>query len=189
MLVRAILIYLEGDLMVYIAFLRAINTGNRRIKMADLRSLYEDLGYADVATYIATGNVIFNSPSPPLPKDLESAFSERFGFDSEVFLRGAADIRSVVEAVPWKHDDAVVEVSFLERDPDDVLARELEMTAVEPEQIAVIGREIFFLRGLGRGVATMHKESTSMKILAMKMTRRGLSTVRQIYSRHVLPRV
>lgn len=175
--------------MVYVALLRAINTGNRRIKMADLRSLYEDLGYVDVATYIASGNVIFDSPSPPLAADLESAFSQRFGFDSEVFLRSAADVSSIIDAVPWMSDGAVVEVSFLEREPCDAQVRELEMTSVEPEKLAVIGREVFFLRGLGRGAPTIHKESTSMKVLGMAMTRRGLSTVDQIYFKHVIPRI
>ena len=175
--------------MLYVAFLRAINTGNRRIKMADLRSVYEGMGYADVATYIATGNVIFDAPSPPPVVELETSFLERFGFASEVFLRTAGDIVSVVEAVPWNGDDDVVEVSFLEREPQGAQARALEATATEPEELVVLHREIFFLRGLGRGVTTIHKESTSMRILDMKMTRRGVSTIRQIDARYVQPRI
>jgi uncharacterized protein (DUF1697 family) len=157
--------------------------------MADLRSVYEDLGYSDVATYIATGNVIFDAPSPPPISELESSFDDRFGFTSKVFLRSADDVRSIVHAVPWKSDDAVVEVSFLEREPEVMQARALEATAVEPEQLAVVEREVFFLRGLGRGVPTIHKESTSMKMLGMEMTRRGMVTVQQIHTRYVLPRV
>jgi len=173
----------------YVALLRAINTGNRRIKMVDLRAIYESMGYADVATYIATGNVIFDAPSPPLVAELEDRFLERFGFASEVFLRTAFDIRSIVEAVPWTGDDDVVEVSFLEREPQSAQARALEATATEPEVLVVAGREVFFLRGLGRGVATIHKESTSMRILDMKMTRRGVSTIKQIDARYVQPRM
>jgi uncharacterized protein (DUF1697 family) len=175
--------------MLYVAFLRAINTGNRRIKMVDLRSVYEGLGYADVATYIATGNVIFEASSPPLPEDLESSFFDRFGFESEVFLRSADEVRSIVDVVPWKNDDAVVDVSLLEHEPESLQARALEATAVEPEKLAVVGREIFFLRGLGRGAPTVHKESRSMKILDVEMTRRGMATVQQISTRYLLPRV
>ena len=179
----------RGSVVLYVAFLRAINTGNRRIKMVDLRATYEDMGYSDVASYIATGNVIFDAPSPPLPADLEAPFFERFGFPSEVFLRSADDVSSIVEAVPWKSDDAVVDVSLLDREPAVAEARALEATAVDPEELAVIGREVFFLRGLGRGVPTIHKESTSVNILGMKMTRRGMATIRQIHTRYVLPRV
>ncbi len=171
----------------YVAFLRAINTGNRRIKMVDLRALYEDMGYSDAATYIATGNVIFDAPSPPPLANLELSFAERFGFSSEVFLRSSDEICSIVEAVPWRGDDIVVEVSFLEREPEIAQASALEATAVAPEELVVAGREVFFLRGRGRGVPTIHKESTSMNLLDMKMTRRGMATVNQIFARYLLP--
>ena len=171
----------------YVAFLRAINTGSRRIKMAGLRALYEDLGYSDVATYIATGNVIFDAPSPPPLADLELSFAERFGFASEVYLRSGEEIRSIVDAVPWRGGDVVVEVSFLEREPEVAHARSLEATAVAPEKLMVAGREVFFLRGHGRGVPTTHKESTSMDLLNMKMTRRGMATVDKICAKYLLP--
>lgn len=173
--------------MQYVAFLRAINTGNRRLKMADLRSVYDELGYTGVATHIATGNVIFDSPSPPPAPELEAAFHERFGFAAEVFLRAAEDVHSIIAAVPWNGDDDVVEVSFLERDPDPSHVRDLVATAVGPEELMVAGREVFFLRGLGRAVPTIHKESTSMRILGMKMTRRGMRTVQQIADRYLVP--
>ena len=175
--------------MLYVAFLRAINTTNRRIKMADLRAVYEELGYAGVATHIASGNVIFDAPSPPPALELEAAFHDRFAFVSEVFLRSSADMCSIIEAVPWKGENDVVEVSFLEREPESPSVRELEASAVDPEALAVTGREVFFLRGLGRGVPTIHKESTSVSILGMKMTRRGMATIRQVHTRYVLPRV
>ncbi|MCL1587347.1 MAG: DUF1697 domain-containing protein [Actinomycetia bacterium] len=173
----------------YVAFLRAINTGNRRIKMAGLRALYGDLGYSNVATYLATGNVIFDAPSPPLPLELEVPFAQQFGFTSEVFLRSGEEIRSILDTVPWRGDDVVVEVSFLEREPGVAEARSLEATAVAPEELAVSGREVFFLRGHGRGAPTTHKESTSLDLLNMKMTRRGMATVVQVYARFLLPRM
>lgn len=166
----------------YVAFLRAINTGTRRIKMADLRELYADLGYEDAATYIATGNVIFDSVSLPDVALLESAFEERFGFFSKLFLRDERQIASMLDRISWQDGDGVVEVSFLESRPDPDDARELEATAVAPEDIVVSDSEILFLRE-GKGMETTHKESTSMRILGMKMTRRGVATVRQINDR------
>ena len=171
----------------YVAFLRAINTGNRRIKMADLRAVYEDLGYSNVATYIATGNVIFDALSPPPLPELRSSFAQRFGFTSEVFLRTEEEIVSIIQAVPWRGPDAVVEVSFLEHEPEAAQAAALEATAVAPEELVVVGREALFLRGHGRGAPTTHKESTSMKLLEMRTTRRGMATVDQIHARYLLP--
>ncbi len=174
--------------MLYVAFLRAINTGNRRIKMVDLRSLYGDLGFSDVATYIATGNVIFDAPSPPPLALLEQPFEDRFGFASEVFLRTAAQVESLIGRNPWTDADAVVvEVSFLEHEPEGAPSRTLEATAVAPEQLLVDGTEVLFLRGLGRGVPTIHKEATSLKVLGMKMTRRSMATVHRIHDRYLIP--
>jgi len=166
----------------YVAFLRAINTGNRRIKMVDLRSVYTDLGYDEVATYLASGNVIFCADGSPDAQQLEDAFEERFGFDSEVFLRSASQVSTLLQSVPWTNPDGVVEISFLGALPDPEAARALEATAAEPEAIEVIGKEILFLRE-GKGVETTHKESTSVRMLGMQMTRRGLATVQGIHDR------
>jgi uncharacterized protein (DUF1697 family) len=168
-----------------VAFLRAINTGNRRIKMVDLRSVYLDAGCGDVATHIATGNVIFGAPSPPPLHELERMFEERFGFHAEVFLRDAQVVRSILDRIPWDGTDIVIEVSFLEREPDTATARALESTAVPPEQLAVSGSEVFFLRGHGRGAETVHKESATVKTLGMKTTRRGLATIEAIVEKYL----
>jgi uncharacterized protein (DUF1697 family) len=166
----------------YVAFLRAINTGKRRIKMIDLRHVYIDLGFENVATYIATGNVIFDSDVRPDISRLEDAFEETFGFSSEVFLRDARQIGTLLERIPWQDSDGVVEVSFLGARPHPDSARALEATVVEPEALVVSDSEVLFLRE-GKGVETTHKESTSMRILWKKMTRRGEATVRQIHGR------
>ncbi len=150
--------------------------------MVDLRQVYSDLGYPDAATFIATGNVIFESDPPPDITRLETAFNDRFGFASEVFLRSEEEIGSILARVPWRDADAVVEVSFLETAPTAEAGTALEATAVAPEALAVSGAEVFFLRE-GAGMPTTHKESTSMKLLDMKMTRRGLATVRKIHDR------
>jgi uncharacterized protein (DUF1697 family) len=166
----------------YVAFLRAINVANRRIKMADLRSVYTETGLSNVETYIASGNVVFDAANPPSAPHLQEIFEERFGFTSEIFLRTSDELRTVVESVPWEPGFQVVEVSFLGRVPqrDDALA--LERSAVAPEALAVSGREVFFRRG-GKGAPTTHKESTSIELLGMNMTRRGLATVQKIANR------
>jgi uncharacterized protein (DUF1697 family) len=62
----------------YIAFLRAINVGGHNVKMDYLRELFESLGYVNVQTFIASGNVIFDSPTEDartLEKEIEDHLS------------------------------------------------------------------------------------------------------------------
>lgn len=163
----------------YVAFLRAINVSNRRVKMDVLRGLYVEAGFDNVATYIATGNVIFDSHSPPLADDLEEHFRSRIGFSSQVFLRTADEVRAVVVANPWTHDGALVDVSFLERLPEESGSRALEKSVIPPESLVVDGSEVFFLRE-GKGIPTVHKESSTVSGLSMQTTRRGIATIEQI---------
>jgi uncharacterized protein (DUF1697 family) len=169
----------------YVAFLRAINTGNRRLKMDLLRAVFVEAGFENVGTYIASGNVIFDADTPPLPEDLVVAFERRVGFHSAVFLRNRVDIQVLLDHVPWRADDGVVDVSFLEREPDPEQARRLEASAVAPEEIVVRGTEVYFLRA-GRGVPTTHKEPITVETLRMNTTRRGLATITQIHERFLL---
>lgn len=150
--------------------------------MADLRLFFVQEGYQNVATYIASGNIVFDSELPPDVPLLEDSFEDEFGFRSEVFLRDEHQVRSVLDRVPWKDGDGAVEVSFLERPAEPEAAAALEATAVAPEWLAVSGIEVFFLR-VGKGVPTTHKETASTRLLDMKMTRRGVSTVRKISER------
>lgn len=170
----------------YVAFLRAINVGNRRVKMDLLADVFTSAGLEDVATHIASGNVIFEAASPPLPGDLERAFERRIGFHSAVFLRRSDAIRSLLDHVPWQDGDETVDVSFLAEEPDPADARRLESTASAPEQIMVIGTEVFFLRA-GRGTPPTHKEAVTVEILGVSTTRRGLRTIEQIYEQFLVP--
>lgn len=169
----------------YVAFLRAINTGNRRIKMADLRAVFADGGYPDAATHIATGNVIFEWDATPDVAAMEAFLDDGFGFENRVFLRSADEIESLLSAVPWTDPDDLVEVSFVEDVPDAASSRALEATAVEPERLLVVGREVLFLRE-GKGLPTTHKESATERLLGMKTTRRGMATVQAIWDRFLI---
>ena len=75
---------------VYIAFLRAINVGGRTVKMDRLRGLFEHLGYADVETFIASGNVIFQSPAEDtraLEQQIEAHLAASLGYEVATFVR------------------------------------------------------------------------------------------------------
>ena len=87
-----------------LALLRGINVGGKNlIKMADLRAGFEDLGYEDVATYIASGNVLFRSPRErvdELAARMEKELSKEFGVDLKLVLLTEPQLRKVVENAP-----------------------------------------------------------------------------------------
>ena len=75
----------------YVSMLRGVNVGDRRkIRMADLRELYEFLGLHGGKTYLQSGNVVFRSEGRPpsgLSADIEAAIEASYGLDVRVFLR------------------------------------------------------------------------------------------------------
>ena len=64
--------------------------------MADLAAAYRGAGYEEVATFLASGNVVLSSAEPPDPAALSKVVRDTFGFDSEAIVRSDADLRSVL---------------------------------------------------------------------------------------------
>jgi uncharacterized protein (DUF1697 family) len=112
--------------MVYIALLRGINVGGKnKIDMKLLKQTFEKAGMYYVVTYINTGNVIFSNnvlSKTELSRVLEKAIHEDFGLQIKVVVRSAAEISTVINAIPesWKNDkDMKSDVMFLWDEIDD----------------------------------------------------------------------
>ena len=88
----------------YVALLRGINVGGKnQVRMADLKACFEGLGFQNVTTYIASGNVLFDSAersSTKLTPLIEKALTKRFGYRAVVVVRSQAQFRSIVEKAP-----------------------------------------------------------------------------------------
>ncbi len=132
----------------WIALLRGINvSGQRKITMADLRALHEGLGHADVATYIQSGNVAFSSPVDDrgeLGSMIETAISNRFGFDVPVILRTSSELDAVAAAnpyIPAGSDERRVAVAFFQRSPDPSARDLFDPAAHEPDVCVLDGAE------------------------------------------------
>lgn len=85
---------------VWVAFLRAVNTGKRKMKMAELKALCEELGYGGVKTILASGNVRFTCPHDP-KAELEAAIEKRWGWSSEAVMRSGAEIEAMLASDPF----------------------------------------------------------------------------------------
>ena len=88
----------------YVALLRGINVGGRNpVAMPDLKASFETMGFADVATYIQSGNVLFRAPrgsAAAMSTRIERALTRAFGYDATVVVRTHAQLRTVVERAP-----------------------------------------------------------------------------------------
>lgn len=90
----------------YVAFLRGMNLGNRRIKNDELRAEFEQLEFADVGTFRASGNVIFAASggdgAADLAKKIESCLAASLGYEVAVFLRTAGEVEAIAAREPFE---------------------------------------------------------------------------------------
>ena len=127
-----------------VGLLRGINLGaKRRIAMADLRALLTEVGYEDVRTVLASGNIIFTGPKAKAREKLETAIAERFGFQVDVVLRTMAELHAVVSDEPFGEEvdnDTRYFVVFLPSAPD---VSSLDGQDFAPDKFVAHGREIY----------------------------------------------
>ena len=133
----------------YVILLRGINVGpHNRIAMAELRSLLTDSGFADVRTYLQSGNIVLSAagPAEALARRCESLIAERFGLHIRCVVRSRDELEAVVSANPLREvvtDPKRYQVTFLESAPKPDIIQRLTAAATPNERFAVIGREIY----------------------------------------------
>ncbi|MCX6470595.1 MAG: DUF1697 domain-containing protein [Corynebacteriales bacterium] len=95
----------------YVALLRGINVGGVRVGMSDLRDEFGRLGFADVRSVLATGNVVFDAGDDAAPSQLraviEPALGQRFGYEAFVFVHSVDQVAAVTAAYPFDESDGV----------------------------------------------------------------------------------
>jgi len=92
----------------WIAFLRAINVGGHVVKMNDLRSIFESMGFEDVQTFIQTGNVLFDSKdrkSAALEARIEAALKTALGYESSTYIRSIPELQKIAKDTPYTPDE------------------------------------------------------------------------------------
>ncbi|MDB5265876.1 MAG: hypothetical protein JWM39_589 [Parcubacteria group bacterium] len=89
----------------YVALLRGIMPMNSNMKGEKLKGVFESLGFKNVATVIASGNVVFDSPSKSktaLEAKIEKALPAQLGFTSTTIVRSREDLEALVSKNPFK---------------------------------------------------------------------------------------
>jgi uncharacterized protein (DUF1697 family) len=171
----------------YIALLRGINVGGKTLmKMADLKECFEGLGFEQVSTYIASGNVLFDSgktETAKLETKIERAIQERFGLPAKVVVLDRSAYGRIVKAIPkaWMDDASLrPNVAFVRRGtkPREVV-RELQPDPAVEQVKAVNGAILWATRrdSLNRSVMRKLIGGAAYK----EMTVRSLNTTLKLY--------
>lgn len=171
----------------YVAFLRGINLGKRRVKMDDLRALFVAQKFADVSTFIASGNVLFSSRNAD-PRELEArieaALQKGLGYDVDTFVRTRDEVAAIAAARVFgdeeDHPAHTSYVGFLREALPAAQARGLVACATAVDALHVAGREYYWLCRIKSNESTVW---TSPRMRALKLPTssvRNLTTIRKI---------
>ena len=138
---------------VYVGLLCGVNVGGKnKMPMAELRGLFESLGFSDVRTFIQSGNVIFKSKQIPKSSFLEAAIVERFAISTHVVLRTSSEIGTVLKHNPFAIDEeARVYVGFMAQKPSAAIVDALDHERFGAERFAIVGAETYLYLPIGMG--------------------------------------
>ena len=170
----------------YVALLRGINVGGKNLlPMKALADLFRDEGAADVSTFIASGNVVFDA-SPTLAAALGPRIERRIAADFDlqvpVVLRSAAELAEAVARNPFAtrgSDEKLLYVMFLAHAPSVAATRALDPDRSPPDEFAVVGRELYLRLPNGAG-RTKLTNAYFDKALATVSTARNWRTTRKL---------
>jgi len=165
----------------YVSMLRGINvSGQKKINMTDLKSLYEDSGFEHVVTYIQSGNVVFNIQEKKLKKNIEktieAAIQTQYGFDVPVLIRTHDEISRVIQHCPFTSIDFEKEgskilVTFLSSTPSVEAVKNIQPYVAASESLFVDGKEIYLHCPEGYGRSKLSNAFFEKKMDVVATTR------------------
>lgn len=171
----------------YVAFLRGINVGGRRVTSTQLCAPFETLGFGEVGTFLASGNVTFaTDETDDLEARIEVALQSALGFDVDVFIRTAGELARVVAFEPFPPDvldasDGKVQVTFLRDEPDRSAIETALAHASGQDRLVVAGREWYWLPAAG--ISTSALDVQAVERALGRGTTRTINTVARLHAR------
>ena len=169
----------------YVALLRGVNVGGRTVAMEKVRALFVAAGHEQVATYIQSGNVTFDSSrrdAAALAADIEARMGRELGLDVSVLLRSAKELARVVAAnpfLPGRADPTKLHVTFLARAPKASSTAAIDATPFAPDEFVVHRREIYVHCPTGYGRTKLNNTFFERR-LAVEATTRNWNSVTKL---------
>jgi uncharacterized protein (DUF1697 family) len=174
----------------YIAFLRAINVGGHNVKMDQLRGHFEALKLARVDTFIASGNVIFetrSSDTDALERRIERQLERALGYEVATFLRTPAELAAVARHRPFDAPEperpGCLMVAFLKTPPGAEAERKFLAFRTDDDGYTIHGREAY-CRFRTSILDSSFSGARMEKTLGMPATMRNMTTVRKLAAKY-----
>lgn len=174
----------------YVAFLRAINVGGHIVKMERLRRLFQSLGFTEIETFIASGNVIFRSAvrdRPRLEQQIEAFLQEQLGYAVKTFIRTDAEVAEIAGYEPFgisaSAGGTTVFIGLLQSEPTPEKRDRLINAGTASDEFHLNGRELYWLR---RGASSESEFSGAKleKTLGLATTIRNMNTLRRLAAKY-----
>jgi uncharacterized protein (DUF1697 family) len=177
----------------YVAFLRGMNLGGRRIKNEELKAEFEALDFSDVNCFRASGNVVFvaeEGDEVKLTARIEAGLRDALGYEVAVFLRGAVELRAVADREPFeatalKASKGKPQIAFLQTKPKLAVRKRVLALSTDDDRLAIEGRELHWLPKGG-----LSESELDLKAIAADLgptTVRTKGTVDQIAAKYFGP--
>lgn len=171
----------------YIALLRGINvSGQKIIKMAELKKMFEDVGFENVKTYIQSGNLVFQSnlsDTTEIKRLIQKAIENSFGFDVHVRVLIPEEIKAALAGNPFLKDQSLDIKQhyfvFLDETPSEENWNILKNMEWKGEQMALSDKVLFvyYPNGAGKSKLTTNIIESRLKVAA---TARNLNTTKKM---------
>lgn len=174
----------------FVAFLRAINVGGHVVRMDALRGHFEAMGFGAVETFIASGNVIFESrarDAEAIEAKLEKGLEAALGYEVATFLRTPAELAAIAAHAPFPAARMAaaraLNVAFLKEPLDAAGERALAALRTEVDDFHVHGREVWWLCE-ARQSESKFSNVRFERAVGVKATLRGIGTVRKLAAKY-----
>jgi uncharacterized protein (DUF1697 family) len=175
----------------YAAFLRGINLGKRRVTGDGLRSCLEELGFEDVATFRASGNVIFSIAGRESPAKVtarvEQGLADALGYEVPTFLRTGAEVRAIAAHAPFPAklvaaSKGKLQIVLLPAKPAAAARKQALALATDEDRLAIDGRELYWLPN--GGISDSSLDLKAIEKLLGAGTIRTKATIDQIAEKY-----
>ena len=173
-----------------IAFLKAINVGGHTVKMDHLKKLFEKMGFENVETFIASGNVVFETKSKSMDaikKKIEKELEKSLGYKVSVFIRTTKELKEISDYNPFKESELInknnsLYIAFLEKLPAKENLLNTKHLQDKANEFRFNNKELFWLCRKNFSDSGITGK-TLEKTLGMETTIRGFTTVKKIIAR------
>lgn len=163
----------------YIAFLRGINVGgHKKIKMTDLRKMFQKTHFEDVQTYIQSGNIVFTSVDSDvqfLQEKIRKAMVKTFDFDVPVLVKTRIDLIKILNKSPYTESEDIeankVYYVLLKNEPEQANFENINQKDYPNELFSITKNCVYLNCTNGAGKAKLNNNIIEQKLKVSATTR------------------